>query len=86
MSLLHFVRGNSSWARVDPKDGMVHVLGHTVGKITKDERTNKSVGFVPEESPQEVVKVTPSRCCPLKSIRRSRAGTQLGPASSHFEK
>lgn len=54
--MLHFVRGNSSWARVNPKDGVARVLGHTVGKITKDERTNESVGFVPEESPQEVVK------------------------------
>lgn len=42
VSLLHFVRGNSSWARVDPKDGAARVLGPTVGKITKDERTNES--------------------------------------------
>lgn len=43
----HFVRGNSSWASVDPKDGTASVLGHTVGKITKDQRANVKVwGFV----------------------------------------
>lgn len=60
---LHFVRGSSSWAGVDPKDGKAGVLGHTVGKITKDERANmKACRFVSQESPQEVVKITSSRC------------------------